>query len=370
MAEQRLGLVHENFAAQAGATLSSLFEDTTFTDVTLVAEDHRQIQVHKVVLSSGSGFFRQILLHNPHPKPLIYLKQKFEDLQAIVRFIYMGRCDVDHGNIEVFLNIAKDLDVVWLSQRENEKQNNEVEKLFGSTHFEEEPLIEEAPSLTENDIDIKEDSKDLSDNSCSICILSFSDILALKEHIKLNHGKSWNHGKDGHLCNICSKTLSTSTGLKYHIKHVHDVSKKESDEIENKGIMMHIGDGMGRKQAYDDKDFAYKIRHTKQNLTYYSCFSKSCPARVVVTKDWRIVQRKNEHNHGPMSALLRVRRVESEAMEEMLEEPSSASGRALVAAIAGQLVTPEMEAYASSPQAMERKLLRKLAKIRQLQASP
>ena len=154
--------------------------------------------------------------------------------------------------------------------------------------------------------------------------------------------------------------------MKCHIKNVHDVSKKESDEID-KGIMMYF-DYMGRKQAYDNEDFAYKLRHMKGNLNYYNCFTKTCSARVVVTKDGRIVQRKKEHNHGPVTALLRVRRVESEAMEEQLESPGSASGRALVAAIAGQLVTPEMEAYATSPLAIERKLQRKLAKMRQLQA--
>ena len=61
MADLRLKLVRENFAAHTRDTFSSLLDQPNFSDVTLVAEDLKQIAVHKVILSSGSGFFRNIL---------------------------------------------------------------------------------------------------------------------------------------------------------------------------------------------------------------------------------------------------------------------------------------------------------------------
>ena len=45
-----------------------------FTDVTLATEDDKQIIAHKVIVSSGSEFFRNLLIKNPHKNPLTYLK--------------------------------------------------------------------------------------------------------------------------------------------------------------------------------------------------------------------------------------------------------------------------------------------------------
>ena len=63
-----------------------------FTDVTLATVDNQQIEVHKVILSSYSQFFRNILLRNPHPNPLLYLKDiRFKELEMIIKFIYLGQ---------------------------------------------------------------------------------------------------------------------------------------------------------------------------------------------------------------------------------------------------------------------------------------
>ena len=51
-----------------------LWKDKDFADVTLATVDDHQIRAHKIILSSCSNFFRNILLNNPHHNPLIYLK--------------------------------------------------------------------------------------------------------------------------------------------------------------------------------------------------------------------------------------------------------------------------------------------------------
>ena len=44
---------------------------------------------NQVILSACSPFFRRLLISNPHPHPLIYLKGiSGPDLEAIVGFIY------------------------------------------------------------------------------------------------------------------------------------------------------------------------------------------------------------------------------------------------------------------------------------------
>ena len=119
-----LALVREDFSFQASKTLSSLFDQPDFSDVTLVCEDQKQISAHKVILASGSPFFKNIVSLNPHPRPLIYLKVKFSDLQEIVRFIYTGQCTVTQNELDRFLDIAKSLEITGIFNDEGLKVGN------------------------------------------------------------------------------------------------------------------------------------------------------------------------------------------------------------------------------------------------------
>jgi len=47
-----------------GTMLDSMRKSSCFTDVTLVCEDLRQIQAHKVVLSACSAVFKRMLEKN------------------------------------------------------------------------------------------------------------------------------------------------------------------------------------------------------------------------------------------------------------------------------------------------------------------
>ena len=88
----KLGLWRGDFNNHSVETFQNLFDNEKFADVTLVCEDQRQIRSHKVILSSGSQFSNEILLINPHPNPLIFLKVKYNYLFSLVRFIYTGEC--------------------------------------------------------------------------------------------------------------------------------------------------------------------------------------------------------------------------------------------------------------------------------------
>ena len=53
--------------------LQSMLLSPDFTDVTLVSDDQKQIQAHKVILSYCSSVFKTMIKDNPHPMPLIYM---------------------------------------------------------------------------------------------------------------------------------------------------------------------------------------------------------------------------------------------------------------------------------------------------------
>ena len=101
----------KEFRENIAASISSLREERDFSDVTLVCGS-QQVGAHKVILSACSPFFKRILQANPHSHPLIYLKGiKFADMQSILKFMYLGKADVESSNLDIFLAVAQELGV-------------------------------------------------------------------------------------------------------------------------------------------------------------------------------------------------------------------------------------------------------------------
>ena len=104
-----------DFNLIAANTFQQLWGAEDFSDVTLATGDGQQVKVHKVILGSGSSFFRSLLLRSPQKDPIIYLKdieQKF--LEMVLRFIYMGEVEVGQDEVEDFLKTAADLKISGL----------------------------------------------------------------------------------------------------------------------------------------------------------------------------------------------------------------------------------------------------------------
>ena len=112
-------------------TYKSLLIDTDFTDVTLACRNDKWVKAHKVILSSSSSFFRDLLLCNPHQHPLVYLKGvNIKDLQAILQFIYLGEAKVEKDMVSSFFETAKELQVEGLTKQIDEKHLTENIQVF------------------------------------------------------------------------------------------------------------------------------------------------------------------------------------------------------------------------------------------------
>ena len=107
MTAESFNLTWTDFSISAGQSFKKLLADTSFSDVTLVCDDDKQISAHKVVLGSSSQFFQTILLKNPHQNPLIYLTDiTYATFQSLLRFMYMGETEVGKDDLGDFMNIA------------------------------------------------------------------------------------------------------------------------------------------------------------------------------------------------------------------------------------------------------------------------
>ena len=116
MGSEKFCLSWNDYESNLSVAFRDLREEKEFFDVTLACEEDEQIEAHKVILSSCSSFFKNILKKNKHPHPLLYLKGvKFLHLKSILDFMYQGRVNVEQVMLDSFLATAQELKVKGLT---------------------------------------------------------------------------------------------------------------------------------------------------------------------------------------------------------------------------------------------------------------
>ena len=106
----------KSFHAYLASCLRDDFTSTKFADVTLVCDEQKQFQAHKFVLSSFSPILKNLLVTNPHPHPIIYLRGiKQQELEYILQFMYLGEAKLYSDQINILLDVANDLHMKGLA---------------------------------------------------------------------------------------------------------------------------------------------------------------------------------------------------------------------------------------------------------------
>ena len=229
-------------------TLKQVWSDQDFVDVTLATGDGRQLDVHKVLISSASPFFRNVLKNNPHQKPLIYLKDiVYDELLLIMKFIYLGQCNVANDRLEGFLATSRELDINGLNEdmdlsklnvlqspellTENSDDNAMMENKEQIVYIQENGVKEEAETkhtVPEGSQNVRDDhiqkieGKTKFEYPCPKCGKGYERIGALKLHIK-NYCRKLKSkimkSTDSHVCNLCNKQFQSSRTLHAHVKN-------------------------------------------------------------------------------------------------------------------------------------------------------
>ena len=102
----------DHFEDNASKAFRQLWNDQHFADVTLVTDDDQEIRAHKVILSSSSPFLRNALLKNTSQNLRLHLKDiRYKELAMVIKFIYLGQCDVGEWELQDFLNTGNDLEI-------------------------------------------------------------------------------------------------------------------------------------------------------------------------------------------------------------------------------------------------------------------
>lgn len=116
MTSQQFFLRWDNYSNYISYAFGTLRNQEDLVDVTLSCEG-KKIRAHKVLLSACSTYFRDVFKDNPCQHPVIVFKNvRFDDLLAIVEFMYQGEVSVVQDSLSSFLNTAELLSVQGLTE--------------------------------------------------------------------------------------------------------------------------------------------------------------------------------------------------------------------------------------------------------------
>ena len=120
----KLCLTQDDFNENIITKFSNLRTEGIFFDVTLVCDDQKQINAHKVALSSCSEYFKNILKNNVHSHPMLCLEGiNHEDLNRLLDYIYQGEVQIVKDELDRFLKIAQRFKLQGLLDVTNEVEN-------------------------------------------------------------------------------------------------------------------------------------------------------------------------------------------------------------------------------------------------------
>ena len=233
--------------------LQNLMKDQNFTDVTLVTADNQQIIAHKAILSACSPFFQNLLITNPHPKLLLYLRGvQAQELRCLVEYMYLGEIQVLSHHLNTFLQVGEELGICGLRGNKEEKTNLDMIIKTGANNYHTSSICSELnlkyvtakQETTDTNKDVGRSRKatqtleqiegrsaSLASSelvstpnklACKRCYVQFSSLRTLTRHTcKHNSGKFE--------CKICSAKFQIVNFLSMHMLEKHGIIEKVDD---------------------------------------------------------------------------------------------------------------------------------------------
>ena len=226
------------FQTNVALSFQSLRQQPDFSDVTLVSGDGGQrFEAHKVILATGSDFFKVALSDMSNPHPLIYLRGvKAKQLEALLDYIYKGEVNVPEADLDDFLLLATELQIKGMIKSEGEGDDQPKTKIEDKGQNQKEKSavkgIEPIDSKAEEPtspvvVRFKEKNEFLEQKlltmfvqkeqgwSCITCGKESGGRTQMRKHVEI-HIEGFIHA-----CSFCEKDFRTSNGLQFHVYTHH-----------------------------------------------------------------------------------------------------------------------------------------------------
>lgn len=115
MAAEHFCLRWNNHQSTLVSVFDDLLESGTLVDCTLAA-DGQYLKAHKVVLSACSPYLGMLLSQHYDMHPIIILKDvKYEELKAMLDYMYRGEVNISQEQLSAFLKTAESLKIKGLT---------------------------------------------------------------------------------------------------------------------------------------------------------------------------------------------------------------------------------------------------------------
>merc|ERR1719300_1309877 len=267
MNQEKFDLTWHTYTDHLRQMLHDMMTYNELTDVTLVSEDKKHFKAHKVVLSSSSTVFKNIISDNNTSNPVIYLRGILSDeIESILQFIYLGQATIYQERMNEFLDVGKSLEINEIS-KDIESSENELPDIIQSNEFEEKNRIQSSQLdsqqlseivATKEEIINSSHRNIVQDNSlfsCDQCQIVFRNKYNLNIHTKSNtHIKGIKYP-----CYQCNFKANHKSSLARHIRSTHD-----GPEFERRGLKMSVRSDLVEFWNRMDKKMQWKKPQEKK----------------------------------------------------------------------------------------------------------
>ena len=163
MDQEKYTFTWQNYSDLLRNIFLEIDSDDSFTDVTLVTDDKKQIKAHRNILSACSSVFKEIFQINSNNNHSVVSLRGIQhsDMESILQFIYLGETNLHKERLNEFLIVAKDLGIQELGdgiEVEDYISNNDNE--YNSImEAEESPIKKEDEMEEPNKLDVHDDGQ-------------------------------------------------------------------------------------------------------------------------------------------------------------------------------------------------------------------
>ena len=228
----------KDFQQNIATSFHNLREDTEFSDVTLVTEDNKQLEAHRIVLTASSPILHNMLKRNKHSHPIIYMRGlNSRGLKSILDFMYHGETNIYQDELDNFLSLADELQLKGLTLNETEKPFEDKENIQNTYEnlIEKENVKYIALSKSESSVKLETTKSEIeqfeendyyktisADDSFKTSLVAVDNTDDLEQKISSMLTKvngQWT-------CTLCQKAVRDKTNMTQHIeaKHIEGVS--------------------------------------------------------------------------------------------------------------------------------------------------
>ena len=228
----KFSLKWNEFQTNAAASFKRLRNEDDFYDVTLVSDDQQQLSAHKLVLSSCSDYFKNILKRNKNSHLTLCLEGiSFTELNSVLDYIYNGELQIFQEDLDRFMAIGQRLKLEGLLTENDTKHTNE-EQEAEETYIEGNQFVEtmmDQSDSFDNKIEVEVNqnrnvkTKKYENASTKTIIATNIDNEADVDQMIIENIAENEDGKK--CCGVCGKTSKTTQDLKRHVEtHIDGLS--------------------------------------------------------------------------------------------------------------------------------------------------